>query len=237
MEQFFSIALPKWPSLVVTGTPVTKEQAKEILIRTDDITYISTNDLQFKRQCYEVILGRKLSNESNRPSIYDEFNDDEGTIDWEAYQAFESEVTTKYGTIHLNYLKNSQIASCFIGGPHGWCNWNGNIGTNSYNIGKWPSVEEVYEDWVNIANAFPYLNLQCQLFDGETSEEHTYPVIQFDVKDGQVEMSIPDKVIDNPSNKLNERITEIFINGIERGCTIEQFKDALEYTETQMKEK
>jgi len=226
MQKLFDIGLPKWPALVVTGNNVTKDQAKEILIRTDDITYISTNDKTFAREIYGVLLDRKIPSNKCHLALYDCFDGEDGKIDWKAAEMAADSIKSKYQLITLDYLQNSQIASCFIGGPHGWCDWDGTIGTHSYNIGKWPSVDEVYAEWESIAKAFPFLELSCQLFDGESCEDDTKPVIQFDIKDGKVTMSVPTEALTIPESSMFSVISD---STKERGCSVEQFKDAISY--------
>jgi hypothetical protein len=59
------------------------------------------------------------------------------------------------------------------------------------NIGKWPTVLEILEDWKIIAEAFPYLDLICTVFDDEHCEDNKKPLVSFVVKDGMVEISEP----------------------------------------------
>lgn len=54
MEKYFNIGLPKWPALVVKGTPVTREQAMEIIIKTDGL-YFCSNDREFEKDLYSLI--------------------------------------------------------------------------------------------------------------------------------------------------------------------------------------
>jgi hypothetical protein len=212
------IGLPKWPELVVVGERVTKEQAAEILIRTDGLDFrYCCNDKDWERQLIEAVG----------------LTDCTGTIetfkqDWEALAATER----RYGVLPLNYLGNSQIASAYIGGPHGWCDWAGNIGTAGYNIGKWPSYEDVYEDWQKIAEAFPFLKLKSQLFNGEQVEDNTSPTVEFHVADGQVKIYEPGPRLNWPAvDQTAKFIREYNMVGRERGCTIDQFKWALTLAE------
>ncbi len=209
-EEFFNISLRKWPAMVVVGQSVTKEQAMEILIRTDDFGF-STNDQDFKEQVRKLIYATPE----------------------DTYQTF----VKKYGLLDLEYLHNERICSCWIGGPKGWCSWSGHIGCNNYNIGKWPSIEEVYNEWVLIAQTFPYLDLTCQLLDGETSEENSQAVVEFIVKDGTVEMRIPDYTMETAPPEA-EHFMQMFSNPyFERGCTLEMFKKALQLTEERVNQK
>lgn len=165
-----NISLPKWPALIVTGKPVTQKQAAEILIRTDR----HLPDFEYGCNAHEVC--EQLSSLFNIPKRADK----SFSAHWEALD----NLRKRMNKIELEYLSNSQIVSSFIGGPHGWCNWTGNIFTNSYNIGKWPSVEAVHDEWNRIAGAFPYLKLTSWLMSGEQCEENLRPLVKFRVEDG-----------------------------------------------------
>jgi hypothetical protein len=155
--------LGKWPRLVVAGESVTPDQAAEIIIRTNGF-YYGTNDREWDA-ALRVVLG---------------LPDDSHGLD--SYHA-ELAVWDSLGRIGLSYLSNSRLGSAYIYGPAGWINWDGTVGSSRDNIGKWPSVTEVLSDWEVIADAFPYLNLQAQLFP----EEGAAPAaVEFIVKDGKV---------------------------------------------------
>lgn len=228
-EQIFSKGLPKWPGLLVVGKNVTEEQAKEILIRTDGF-WLSSNDREFDRALnfaiYEISCdGWNLTEEIQK----------EHGLEWQEAWNWKEKKTEKYHLLDLNYLNNSRIVSSWVGGPHGWCDWKGNIGTANYNIGKWPSIQEVYDDWVKIAEAFPFLDLTAQLLDSEIYiEENTpKPVVEFRILNGKVEMTESETLITEP--------VEIDFKGrfsnphAERGCTFNQFVEAITYVENKFK--
>jgi hypothetical protein len=218
--------LSKWPAMVVVGKNITKEQAKEIIIRTSGL-YFSSNDHEFDRQLEEYVFEVDLSSGKDK---YELFRNDVGEIDWQAYHQHTDKAYEKYKIItDLDYLQNSRIVSCWIGGPHGWCDWNGRIFSDNYNIGKYPSVEEVEKEWRLIAEAFPFLELKCQLFNGETCEEDNKPIIQFNVANGIVEVVEPEEILVSPNDNLAETMKGFLNPGRERGCTFEQFKDACDY--------
>jgi len=198
-EEFFGIGLPKWPACVVTGQPVTEEQAAEILIRTDS-WYIGTNDKAWEAQIMHI------ANIEASAGGYG--------ADWESTQAFK----TRHQILELSYLSNDRIASCYVGGPNGWCAWDGTIGQTDKNIGKWPDVETVYNEWCQIAEAFPFLNLRCQLFDHEACEEEAQAVIEFVVEGGTVRMSEPVCPL-APDRDIEKDLATIFQRGGERGCS------------------
>lgn len=165
------VALPKWPALLVMGNRVTPEQAIEINFRTAS-GWWSTNDREFLKFVADTI-GTKMGQYGS--------------------MEFGNEIREKWGFIDLSYLTNSNIMTCYVGGLHGWCSWDGAIFANSYNIGKWPSVAEVQGEWEHIANAFPFLSLRCQLLDGESSEDgERKALVEFVVKDGKVETFVPE---------------------------------------------
>lgn len=232
-KDFFNLSLPKWPAMVVVGRPVTREQAMEIIIRTDDL-YFSSNDHRFNKQLNEYFFDVKI--EVDGYSALDAAirtklglsSDNQHKFYHEVYD-YTGNKRLEVGQLNLDYLRNSRIVSSWIGGAHGWCDWNGNILCDNYNIGKWPSVKEVYNEWKIIAKAFPYLDLTCQLMNHEASCEdmvdNPSPIVDFIVKNGKVRMKTPNGYLRVPS--FPEFSFEIFNN--ERGCTFNQFKDAVDY--------
>lgn len=173
----------KWPAMIVTGTNVTVEQAAAILLRTDlnrtDFTYAG-NNRQHRAKLIKLFDFTKQREDENQKDF------------WERRE----EIFEKYQILSLNYLYNDRIVSSWFGGPHGWCDWDGTIGCRNYNIGKWPSVEEVAEDWEQIAKAFPFLDLQCQIFSDSYGNEDIVPTLLFIVKDGKVVVEDSDDPID-----------------------------------------
>ena len=129
----------------------------------------------------------------------------------------------------MKYLKNSQIASCYIGGAHGWCNWDGKILSNSMNIGKWPDAVEVLKEWEIIAEAFPFLDLKCQLLSNEIHVADAFPLIEYTIKDGKVNWRIPEKDEEfiTPIVEFDDSV----LFGKENGCTIDEYINALAVTE------
>jgi hypothetical protein len=228
-EDFFQKPLPKWPALLVQGEKVTIEQAKEIIIRTDSF-YFSSNDGAFTAELNNVVYGVRSASVKLIEDLQKTFG-----LDWNQAWDYTEEKQSVVGSLELIYLRNNRIVSSWIGGPHGWCDWEGNIQTSNYNIGKWPSIEEIYEEWKIIAHAFPFLKLRSQLMNCETCETDKVdiaPVVEFIVEKGTV-------IMIEPESQLLE-MTEIdfkgrFLNPLaERGCTLSQFKEAYEYVKHKM---
>lgn len=211
-EQVAQVGLPKWPALTVVGEKVTPEQAMRVIIRTNGGFLFMSNDKAFVRDLYEV-LGLE-ADELGYPQ------------DYTALGAAQE----RYQTISpLEFLCNRQIVSAFIGGPHGWCNWNGDIFCNTFNIGKYPDAETVLDEWAAIAEAFPFLALKSQLLTGETSEPGIIPVVEYRVVHGKVTAFLPEgTLVPSVSNLSAPVLSSLYFLGRERGCTLGQFKQALE---------
>jgi hypothetical protein len=138
----------KWPLLLVAGKPVTPEQADDILLRSCG-GYFTGNDPAWERQI-AAILGIPFRTGYPR-------------MDWQACAAWYKSI----GGLDLHYLNNSRVYSAWIGGPRGWCDWDGRIGCGEWNIGKWPGVSEVEEDLAAVAATWPFLQMRVQLVDNE----------------------------------------------------------------------
>lgn len=205
-DELPTVDLPKWPAMTVQGESVTREQAAEILIRTNG-WWLTCNDKPWNRTVYGAL---------GVPMV------DDYQYDFEAIRR----ISDALGFIDLSYLYNSQIMSAWIGGPHGWCDWGGRIETRNYNIGKWPSAFEVLCEWQTIAEAFPFLNLRCQLWSGETSEEATIPLVEYRVADGKAEAYLPRGRISEPTFELTTAVDAIWTRR-ERGCTEATLREAL----------
>ncbi len=210
----FQLTLPKWPECRVKGKTVTREQAAEIIIRTQDF-WFTTNDNHFASLLYSEAGIDYVDN------TYPHVNFDQVR-----------ETREKYGCLDLEYLINERICSSYIGGPNGWINWEGQIQQFGKNIGKWPSVETVYEEWVKIAEAFPFLELVCQLFSGEGCEEETNPVVEFVISGGKVELKNPGSPIFDgiKPNNIDDFVRAFSNPRREQGCTVDQFCEALKIT-------
>lgn len=202
--------LPKWPALTVKGANVTPDQAAEILIRTNAWTY-GCNDHEWERLVYKAFGVKK----GGKYRSYD----------------LESMLHTceQHHCLTLHYLCNQQIMSAWVGGPHGWCNWKGEIFANTYNIGKWPNVRAVLDEWQQIAEAFPYLDLRSQLWSGETGEDDTRPIVEFVVRNGTVEVIEPQGVL-LPPGDLEIDYAAVIACSKERGCDLETVKRAIALT-------
>lgn len=168
------VTLIKWPQMIVTGASVTREQAKEIIIRTDpffsDVAlYAGGNDQEFTiryQQQSGVLAAVSCSDQQIRERVQ---------------EAVDSVVKP----IPLDYLDNDWASSGFIYGPHGWCQTDGTIEYHD-NIGKWPEAVDLYDEWQSIARAFPYLSLFASFMDAESCDTDASVVLQFVIHEGAV---------------------------------------------------
>lgn len=228
--------LTKWPRLLVSGVQVTPEQANEILIRTCVPEYLAGNDRQ-----WDEIVGRIL-----RMPLRDDWHEiqelrdsPQKRLDWLRLRWAEKDARVEeLGILGLEYLYTSRIASSYLGGPHGWCDWNGNIWTDSYNIGKWPETETLTEEWGRIAEAFPYLDLTAQVVTDEGAGELAG---EWRVKDGEVcHYFNPTAPIlqksDDQGQMLSNVLNLVYNPERERGVSVDRLTQAVAQVDASMAE-
>lgn len=147
------VGLPKWPGVIIWGDPVLPEQAEEIILRTMSL-HLFSNCKEAMREFYGA-MGVRVDLHSGAP----DFGDLE--------KARESS-----RNLELGYLRNYNVLSAYVFGPHGWVQWDGTVGSRGTNVGKWPGADSIHDEWWLIARAFPYLSLTCQLHDRESCEDN-----------------------------------------------------------------
>ncbi|WP_328427847.1 hypothetical protein [Streptomyces sp. NBC_00443] len=200
--------LSKWPRLLVTGTPVTEEQANEILIRTANLWLLHVNDRE-----WNATVGDVLGVEAGKFGFWTP----------ESTRA----AATELRCLELQWLYTSRISSSWIGGPHGWCDWDGTIGAANYNIGKHPDVETVTDEWQRIAAAFPYLDLRAQLV---TDEGEGDLAAEWTVSAGRAVHREPDPgdplLTDMQALGAGDFLGRLFVGG-ERGVTVPRLRAAV----------
>ena len=189
--------LPKWPQMLVTGISIPEKQALEVIRRTDTFfTWGGANNRTFNNMVHETL--RMPVNNS-----YEQYPGCEKFKSFDDYLTAKDKWRENWGLVYTDYVINSWISCSFVGGPHGWCHPDGTIGFSD-NVGKWPSVEEVYNDWVILSKEFPFLDIGVTLMSGESCEDDISPVVSFIVKDGTVQVVDPDKVNVHENHKMPE---------------------------------
>jgi hypothetical protein len=167
-----SVYLPKWPQMKVRGRKVTKEQAEEIIVRTDTFITCSYdgNDRTF-RERFDQTFG--IPAEPKYPphrEVRIPAEDEAYSYGWRIRHEAADRFKRQLKTVETSYVHNSWMASAFIFGPAGWCHPDGTI-SFSHNVGKWPSASELLKEWKKIAKAFPFLVLEAVFMTGESCEE------------------------------------------------------------------
>ena len=191
-EEAFRIGLPKWPQCIIVGNKITKEQALEIIRRTDRFFEqgCGGNNHSFNEKARKIC----------RIPIIEDYRTKDGNIEWEKYINDNEEYKEKWDIVETNYIKNDWVSSSFIYGPNGWCHPDGTI-SYRFNIGKWPNVEDVYDDLTKIAKAFPFIEMSCTLMSGEHSEKDIESLVTLYVKNGKVTIRKP-----IPKEKLDKEM-------------------------------
>ena len=184
-QEILNRALPKWPQMKVSGKPVTVEQAKEIIRRTDSLFAHGSggNNHRFNVWAFNKV-GYPHDEDNRIPDGPDRIKKLQAL--WDAQDDWRK----RWGVVETSYVRNSWASSAFIHGPAGWCHPDGTI-SYIYNVGKWPIGEEVRQDWEEIARAFPFLELAVVLMSGEECEEGSQPVMAFEVRQGEVQVVDP----------------------------------------------
>lgn len=179
-----NISLPKWPMCFIEGKSITREQALEIILRTDYFLngFISGNDDIWKEAVRKAVL---------LPTDYRYENEwgDDSDLDWDAKEKQQEDWKKAWGYEELYYLDNHWISSSYIGGPYGWCHPTGEI-WHTHNIGKWPHCEEVINELAKIGRAFPFIEMTLTLYNGEEPDpavdDFPTPVVRYQLKDGVI---------------------------------------------------
>jgi len=181
-EVLLSIGLPKWPQMRVVGKKIEKEQAFEIIRRTD--TFI-TRGYKYSSNDHRGDL--RMANKIGMPL---EPKDGGDSKDYMEYFRKLDKWRKDWGAIETEYVHNSWLSSAYIGGPHGWCSPEGYIYYGDH-VGKWPDVETILNEWELLANEFDFLELDSVLYDGECGEDTIKPLVRINVNKGVVELLDP----------------------------------------------
>lgn len=226
--------LTKWPLLLVSGAPVTPEQANEILIRTCMPSYLPGNDRAWDEIISRILRMPLRDDWHEIPELRDDF---QKRMAWlKERWALRDARAEELGILPMEYLYTSRISSSFIGGPHGWCDWSGNIFADSYNIGKWPEAVEITDEWSQIAEAFPFLDLTAQLITDEGAGELAG---EWRVKEGTVTYN-PDPTEQirretDGEDFMKSAVAGLFSFGRERGVSPERLTQAVTQVEASMR--
>lgn len=164
MDDPFAFDLGKRPRMLVTGLPVTVDQAREIIRRTDSFFRGEYgNDHDFIARV-EATLGI--------PHDYS-LGDNPEICSYEKWKELHGSWSKKWGLVNLECVYNSWISAYE---PNGWCYPDGSI-CWAGNVGRWPTVKDVFSDWVALSQAFPFLDIGVTLMN-----EGPYPPSADEIK-------------------------------------------------------
>lgn len=186
--------LPKWCGSFATGEPVTPEQAREVVFRTDIAVvqmrkgpfsgHFGWHDLpgyldeyRYEAEADDLLAG------AGPPSGYDR-----GTARYDAREAWLREMRV----LATNHVHVDWLYSASSEGPSGWVSPQGRIDHQGWDVGKWPTGETLLEDWREIAAAFPFLDLVWSVYDPLATRDRPVMLADFVVADGRVELRSPD---------------------------------------------
>jgi len=214
IQRLEAMYLPKWPEMAVWGKPVTVEQAKDIILRTDSFLSDVNGFGGGNNKQWSAWARRELG--------FQHLVEDESEGHWNRKEGVQEKLRAAIGFVETEYVHNTWAASCYIYGPYGWCKPDGTIWYED-NIGKYPSAREVFEEWQKLASAFPYLDLTVTLFSGESEEDDSSPVVSFRVQGGQV--TILDKPTIPTERPVPQRDTKALLRAVVTNRSREQGLD------------
>ena len=191
--------LPKWPQMLVTGPKLSRGVALEVIRRTDSwfVNGYGCNDRDGDRRFAKMFC---------MPHYRDFSEPVPGGDYWERCERWKK----AWGVIETQYVHNTWFASSFIHGPHGWCHPDGQIQFID-NVGKWPSVAAIRDDWQKLADAFPFLILTATLMDDEECVEDRKAIVSIVVADGEVRLMEPDLGDHEPPCRSMDSFATLFM--------------------------
>ena len=177
------VDLIKWPQMIVWGSPISEEQAKQVIFRTDAFftsLYESGggNNSKWNKWAWRKIGFSPLMKKLDDNELFMA----EGSK-WVISSFIQQKIEEFCQVVDTNYVYNRWASSCFVFGPAGWCHPDGSI-FFEHNVGKWPDASSILDEWSRIASAFPFLNLTVTLMDKESMEDNKSPVVTIKVADG-----------------------------------------------------
>lgn len=209
----------KWPALYVRGDTLTREQTNEVIVRMTDPYRLMGNDKEWGR----------LTQEAFGITVEERYGDG----NWQEHQRQCDRASHELGIVHTEYLGlHGRVYSAMIGGSHGWCNWDGRV-ESAYNVGKWPSVEQLTEQWTDVARAFPFLRLTAQTFDCEiiTMDGSEVPCAQWTIANGVATLDPepgPSLTVRDDDLNTTEGWDAWFSSGMrERHVSLERLQEAI----------
>lgn len=189
--------------IVVSGKRVSKEEAIEIIRRTDAFyeKLWNGNNHKFNRLLYKL-SGVKADYEAiDRDHSCCDMSERymiEGDTIVDKMRAYDKWKTEEWGCLGLHYFLNYWISCAYIGGPYGWISPEGEIGGLLYGEKYEVEIEELEEDLKKVAAEWPSLDFTVYLIEYERgSKDPIWVYTEWKVKDGTVTKIKEDYEINN----------------------------------------
>ena len=192
MQDIFDRELSKWPQMIVTGKTIPSSDALEIIRRTDGFFSLpSGNDREFVERAIRLAHMPECPDASSPEFIDDDkrYNDKYHRALTEYSAAFH-QWQAAWGFLETHYIFNRWVCSSYIGGPYGWCHPDGVISFSGV-IGKWPTIRDVYDDWVLMVREFPFLEVEVSILDADMYGEDRSHVVSMLIRAGKVTLVDP----------------------------------------------
>lgn len=199
----------KWPQLLITGEQVTNQNIiNEILLATDSFfteptIYAGGNCKEFRRLYQEAsgaLYIQRFAKYLEEMDVSVQLGEYKTSL---LYHVFEK-ARERVNYLDTSYVHNTQASSCFVYGPYGWFDVNGKIKYVDC-IGKWPSTDSVYEDFVMIAERWPFIKLNATCMEVEVQPglddpNLKHPLFNIKVENGKAEIMDPDTSVHKIEN-------------------------------------
>ena len=150
-EWIKDIELPKWPAIIIRGPSVPKEVAARICVQTSHIPYATRDDDDEKHIVDTIRVAFGMTAE------YDIKDTDRLAKDFGV-------MTDALAYFSTNCYDNRHSLS-----ESSWITWDGRISFDS-NVGKWPTSDDLFQEWVMIATRFPELKLTADVYPCESCQ-------------------------------------------------------------------
>ena len=186
--------IPKNASYVVMGTPVTEEQATEIIVRTDSWKFKNwIGNLPDILRVIGIPVPDRIEYRDRKVlSVKDLVSEDLELVE---------KLRKDLCVLDLKHFYTERLTENIFGNRRGWCTWMGRVFENySHVVDLTQKPSELLEDWALIAKAFPFLNLRCQIMDklrSRDKDEVLQPCLEIKVKEGKASL------IKNPRETLD----------------------------------
>lgn len=181
----YYFSFPKWAALSVSSdTPLTPQQAEEVILRTYNFSWLDFSPTS--KEGADLLQALSLPHSKEGPHT---------RITGSALQNLRGRVRSLDG---LLFLQNHNLSLPEFLAPNvqyswsnyqSWCHWDGTIQIVK-NIGPWSCTGEIQDEWAVLAQAFPFLDLRCHIYNGEV-DDNPKPILEFRVKSGQVSVHSP----------------------------------------------